>query len=144
MGARNFWPLPPYPTMPRLGIRQAFGPSCPSGDWYACSSGSYFVGCCNIDPCVLDCPPGNLNPASFNPAFYGQFPDQQCTEASRWYTCKDTNPPFMGCCNSNLCENNGCPQGDLTPGFLSGNPADACPFLSAGCPASPTASEPAS
>lgn len=48
----------------------------------------------------------------------------------------------MGCCKSNLCLQNGCPIGDLTPGFL--NPAIACFFQPAGCPASPTASEPAS
>jgi hypothetical protein len=131
--------------MPYLGIRQAFfGPYCPSGgDWYACSSGSNFVGCCRIDPCVADCPIGDLEPASFDPAFYGKFPDQQCPKGSQWYTCADATPAFMGCCKSNPCES-GCPIGDLTPGFLSSNPADACAFQPAECSASPTTSEPAS
>jgi len=129
--------------MPHLGIRQAFGPYCPSGgNWYACSSGSLFVGCCRINPCVADCPAGDLEPASFDPAFYGQFPDAECV-AGQWYTCSGTTPPFMGCCKSNPCQN-GCPTGDLTPGFLGGNPAIACFFQPAGCPTSPTTSAPAS
>ena len=111
--------------------RQAFGPYCPSGgDWYSCGYGSHFVGCCRSQPCVHDCPAGNLEPASFDTSYYGQFPDQQCS-AGQWYTCNFTTPAFMGCCKSNPCQN-GCPTGDLTSGFLSSNPAVAAAFSPSG------------
>ena len=109
--------------------RQAFGPSCPSGGtWYACASGSKFVGCCNSEPCSHGCPAGNLEPASFDPKYYGQFSDQQCSSGS-WYTCTGTSPPFLGCCKSNPCKS-GCPITDLAAGFLSSNPNEAAGFLS--------------
>ena len=112
--------------------RQSFNPSCPSGGtWYACSSGSNFVGCCNSEPCSNGCPDGNLEPASFDPNYYGQFSDQQCSSGSRWYTCSKTSPPFLGCCKSNPCIS-GCPVGDVTAGFLSSNPKLAAPFLPSG------------
>lgn len=111
--------------------RQFFGPSCPSGGkFYACNQGSNFVGCCNVEPCGQGCADGSLEPASFNIAFHGQFPDQQCPRGSRWYTCTATTPPFMGCCKSNPCAQHGCPVGDLTAGFLDSNPNNAAPFLS--------------
>ena len=103
--------------------RQAFSPSCPSGGtFYACQSGTNFVGCCNSEASSNGCSDGNLEPASFNTAYYGQFKDQECPTGSRWYTCTGTKPPFMGCCKSNPCSNDGCPAGDLTAGFLSSNP----------------------
>ncbi|OCK92398.1 uncharacterized protein K441DRAFT_570129, partial [Cenococcum geophilum 1.58] len=74
--------------------RQAFRPSCPSGgNWYSCGYGSRFVGCCKSQPCVNNCPAGNLEPASFDPSYYGKFPDQECSAGS-WYTCTGTTPPF--------------------------------------------------
>ena len=112
--------------------RQDFRPSCPSGGtWYACGSGSNFVGCCNSFPCDLGCPDGNLEPASFDPAFYGQFPDQDCPTGSTWHTCAATTPPFMGCCKSDPCTD-GCPQGDITAGFLSSNKEIAAAFNPSG------------
>ena len=109
--------------------RQSFNPSCPrGGTWYACASGSNFVGCCNSEPCGNGCPDGNLAPASFDPNYYGQFPDQQCSSGSRWYTCLKTSPPFLGCCKSNPCAS-GCPAGDVTAAFLSSNPKLAASFL---------------
>ena len=112
--------------------RQDFSPSCPlGGRWYACSSGSNFVGCCNSSPCDHGCSDGNLEPASFDTAFYGQIPDQECSAGSRWYTCAATIPPFMGCCRSNPCTN-GCPSGDVTAGFLSSNPKIAAAFSPSG------------
>ena len=114
--------------MTHLYLRQAFQPSCPSGgNWYACGSGSNFVGCCTSEPCANSCPDGNLEPASFNSSYYGQFPDQQCPTGSRWYSCAYTDPPFLGCCKSSPCAG-GCPVGDLTAGFLSSNPAVAGAF----------------
>lgn len=118
--------------MSLLFRRQEFSPSCPSGgDWYACETGSKFVGCCNSSPCVNGCPDGNLAPASFDPAFYGKFNDQECPKGSRWYSCAYTNPPFLGCCKSVACgAETGCPVGDLTAGFLSSNPYIAEGYLS--------------
>ena len=114
--------------MPNIFLRQDFSPSCPSGgNWYACGTGSSFVGCCNSEPCDNGCPDGNLEPASFNPAWFGKFPDQECPTGSLWYTCQDTNPPFMGCCKSSPC-GTGCLAGNLTAGFLSSNPALAAKF----------------
>lgn len=115
----------------QLHRRQAFQPSCPSGgDFYACQSSENFVGCCASQACDDGCPDGNLEPASFDPSFEGQFHDQQCPTGSRWYTCSSTQPPFMGCCKSNPC-NDGCAEGDLTAGFLSSNPKEAADFLPA-------------
>jgi len=119
--------------MPPNHKRQVFGPYCPSGgDWYSCGYGSRFVGCCKSQPCVNDCPAGNLEPASFDPSYYDKFPDQQCPKGSLWYTCTNTKPAFMGCCKSNPCQQNGCPTEDLTPGFLSSNPAVAASFSPSG------------
>ena len=112
--------------MSRLHLRQAFQPSCPAeSNWYACGSGSLFVGCCTSDPCANSCPDDNLRPASFNSKFYGSIPNEQCPPGSLWYTCAATNPPFLGCCKSSPCDD-GCPAGNLTAGFL--NLASAAPF----------------
>ena len=129
--------------MTRIHKRQNINPSCPKGGkFYACESGTNFVGCCNAEPCQRGCSDGNLVLTSFNPAAYGTFPDQQCPQGSRWYTCAYTEPPFMGCCKSNPC-GKGCPEGDLTAGFLDSNPRVAAPFLSSNN-ATSTASEPSS
>ncbi|MCJ1239828.1 hypothetical protein MMC14_007826 [Varicellaria rhodocarpa] len=114
--------------MSDIFIRQDFSPSCPSGGtWYACGTGSTFLGCCNSEPCVNGCPAGNLEPASFNSSWYGNFSDQQCPTGSQWYTCEFTKPPFMGCCKSSPCTD-GCPTGDLTAAFLDSNPELAGQF----------------
>lgn len=118
---RDLWP------------RQSFDPSCPSGgSWYACTTGSRFVGCCtgSIDPCneKTSCPQKNLKPASFDISEYGTFPDQTCDADSNWYTCTGTNPAFMGCCKSNPCSS-GCPTNDLTAASLSVDDAVASAFI---------------
>ncbi|KAI4722802.1 hypothetical protein E4T48_00823 [Aureobasidium sp. EXF-10727] len=118
---RDLWP------------RQSFDPSCPSGgSWYACTTGSKFVGCCtgSIDPCneKTSCPHQNLKPASFDVAEYGTFPDQTCDADSKWFTCAGTDPAFMGCCKSNPCES-GCPTKDLTAANLSLDEATASAFI---------------
>ena len=119
--------------------RQSFSPSCPSGgNWYACASGSNFVGCCASEPCSNGCSAGNLAPASFDPNYYGKFPDQQCPKGSNWYSCQQTSPPFLGCCKSNACDA-GCPSGDLTAAFLDSNPKVAAPFLPSGAASSASA-----
>ena len=107
--------------------------SCPSGgSFYACASGSKFVGCCDTNPCGANgCPAGLLQPASFDATQYGQFSDQQCN-AGLFYTCiyaTQNNATFMGCCQSNACSNGQCAAGDLAGAFLSNNPDNAAPFL---------------
>ncbi|KAF2088292.1 hypothetical protein K490DRAFT_39912 [Saccharata proteae CBS 121410] len=106
-----------------LRARQDFSPSCPNGgSWYSCGYGSRFVGCCRSEACANNCPAGNLEAASFDPSFYGQFPDQNCGNGE-WYSCNATVPPFLGCCTSNACNTaSGCPSEDLGDGFLSNNP----------------------
>lgn len=118
-----------------LWSRQSFDPSCPSGGfWYACTTGSRFVGCCSgsVDPCdeTTSCPQKNLRPASFVIAAYGTFSDQICGADSNWYTCAGTNPAFMGCCKSNPCSS-GCPTKDLTAASLSLDEATASAFITA-------------
>ncbi|KAF2101712.1 hypothetical protein NA57DRAFT_73149 [Rhizodiscina lignyota] len=109
-----------------------FQPSCPSGgQWYVCDSDtSKFVGCCATDPCHSKngCPAGNLKPASFDAQYEGQFHDQQCS-AGRFWTCATTDPPFLGCCESNPCQPDNCPSGNLTAAFLSNDPDAAADFL---------------
>jgi hypothetical protein len=113
-----------------LSQRQAFNPSCPSGGtWYACSNTSAypFLGCCagTSDPCSLGCFAGNLRPASFDPSKWGTFPDGLCPSTSRFYTCRDSTPPFLGCCKINPC-NAGCSGSDLDGAMLpAGSLAEA-------------------
>jgi len=108
---------------------QYIDPFCPQGgSWFACPSGSRFLGCCTSNPCQNGCLDGNLKPASFNGTDIGQFADQECV-AGQFYTCEKTNPPFLGCCKSNPCQAGQCPQTDLTAAFLSNDPAEAADFL---------------
>lgn len=109
-----------------------FNPTCPTGSkWYACGTGSKFVGCCATNPCSSDagCSAGNLRAASFDVAYYGTeaMPDQQCANAGvRWYSCTLTHPPFLGCCSVDPCANiTGCPQQNLVQGLLSSSVATA-------------------
>jgi hypothetical protein len=115
-----------------------FSPSCPlGGQFYVCdasTSRSKFVGCCTSDPCsetAFGCTAGALRPASFNASFYGTFADQECS-AGLFYTCADTEPPFLGCCKSNPCQQGGCPRDDLAGAFLSGDPGVAGDYLGTG------------
>ncbi|MCJ1457225.1 hypothetical protein MMC28_007592 [Mycoblastus sanguinarius] len=121
-----------------------FSPTCPdSSSFNVCSRGNGFLGCCSssdsseISPCEGTigedgCPGGTLEPASFDPAYYGDIQDQDCQTGS-WYTCKDTDPPFLGCCTSDPCSSSGCPEGNLTAAYLSSNPESAADFLQPSC-----------
>lgn len=117
--------------MSRHNRRTGFKVLCPNGgEYYACGSGSNFVGCCVLDPCSNGCGAGSLKPMSFEKDVYSEaFPDQECSSSSLWYTCAYTNSPFVGCCKSNTCVLGQCPVGDLTAGFLSGNGKLAAPYL---------------
>ncbi|KAI0013858.1 hypothetical protein F4779DRAFT_561628 [Xylariaceae sp. FL0662B] len=116
---------------------------CPSkGKFYVCDSAKIrFIGCCTIDPCADGsgrCPQASLAPASFSSDHYNSIPAQSCAapnNSSKWFTCK-TSQPFLGCCNSNPCQNGGCPTKDILPARLSDNPNDAQVFLSASQPSS--------
>lgn len=119
-------------------------PSCPSGGtWYACPRGAGFLGCCASNPCNNNgCPDGNLKPASFNGSDYGNFPDQECT-AGQFYTCANTKPPFLGCCQSeNPCDMGSCSQTNLAAAFLSKDADLAAPFLSESAGATSSATSP--
>lgn len=136
--------------MSRYDRRTDFKVLCTSGgEYYACGSGSGFVGCCETDPCTNGCGAGSLKSMSFDEHLYSEvFPDQECSSGSLWYTCAATNPPFMGCCKSNPCVQGQCPVQDLTAGFLTGNDKLAAPYLgnSSSLPskAAATASSPSS
>ncbi|KAL6712469.1 hypothetical protein ACN47E_000346 [Coniothyrium glycines] len=105
-----------------LGSRQSSIFRCPSGGtWWACASGTGFVGCCARDPCSITCAAGSLYPAGFDPAAYEKFPDATCGSSSRFYTCTAGNT-FLGCCKSNPCSSRGCPVGSLEPAFLASRP----------------------
>lgn len=41
------------------------------------------------------------------------------------YTCQNSSPPFMGCCKTNPCEKDGCPEGDVIAARLSDDPENA-------------------
>ncbi|OAL57014.1 hypothetical protein IQ07DRAFT_582281 [Pyrenochaeta sp. DS3sAY3a] len=95
---------------------------CPlGGKWYACSTGSKFVGCCTSDPCgSTGCVQGNVRSGGYNISHYGEWPDASCGAASDFYSCS-AGDTFWGCCKSNPCAATPaatCPQGDLVPAFL--------------------------
>lgn len=119
-------------TMPSPSVQDA-KPSCPKGgEWFVCTTGSRFVGCCTDtkDPCDGGCPSGSLRPASYNTTYEGDFADQKCSAGSLFYTCAKTNPPFLGCCKSNPCtsKSGNCPLNDLGAALLSDNATAAADF----------------
>ena len=105
---------------------------CPEGGtWYACPEKPHFVGCCSVDPCTnvdedstSPCP--KLSKAAFDPSIYDKFTPNTCIGSANasWYTCKFTNPPFLGCCLSDPCadpKQTGCSDDDLIPAAWSGS-----------------------
>lgn len=113
------------------------GLSCPDGgSFYICKEAkSRFIGCCTENPCTDgtgDCPQSALRYSSFNKDAYRDVPQESCAaphNESTWYTCTGISPPFMGCCASNPCANEGCPAKDLLAARLSDEPTNAAPFL---------------
>ncbi|KAI0146069.1 hypothetical protein F4776DRAFT_392182 [Hypoxylon sp. NC0597] len=116
--------------------RSDLGLSCPSkGKFYVCDSANIrFIGCCTIDPCADgsgNCPQNDLAAASFSSDHYDSIPKQNCAAPSndtQWFTCKSSQP-FLGCCDINPCQNDGCPTDQLLPATLSDNAQDAQVFL---------------
>ncbi|KAF3771374.1 hypothetical protein M406DRAFT_326759 [Cryphonectria parasitica EP155] len=107
---------------------------CPNGGhFYVCQGNTtQFLGCCTEDPCADgtgDCPQAALRNASYSSADYDSIPEQACVASSLWYTCAATNPPFMGCCEANPCQDGGCFGANLTAARLSDNVTDASPFM---------------
>jgi hypothetical protein len=97
--------------------------SCPAGGMFSIcsqSDSSRFIGCCeSLNPCNNGCSAGQIVPTSLNASFVGRVPDQDCPIEALFYQCNATTPPFWGCCKSNPCFSNGCPQLDLAPAILS-------------------------
>ena len=116
---------------------------CPDpASWYACTSGTSFLGCCLSDPCTRDgCPASDLMAAEMGNLPYGGFKDQSCNGVGSFYTC--TIPSFVGCCVSNPCQDGGCLQSDLLPAYWADGdysflPASALALAAASASASST------
>ncbi|MDI1486112.1 MAG: hypothetical protein OHK93_004302 [Ramalina farinacea] len=108
--------------------------NCPSGSSFtACNYGVRFLGCCSStistnDVCGSGCPSSSLQPLSFDKQYYTEVTDGQCDSSEgKWYSCPDLDPPFVGCCTTNACQN-GCPAGGLVPAKLSEDQAQQAPY----------------
>ncbi|KAF1911535.1 hypothetical protein BDU57DRAFT_560286 [Ampelomyces quisqualis] len=93
---------------------------CPAGGtWYACQTGTNYVGCCTEDPCQNGCFGDKLRPTGVSTKIYNKYPGGTCAGNTDFWTCL-SEPTFWGCCNANPCENNStCPVGKLEPTFMT-------------------------
>ena len=119
--------------------KDAFDLSCPDGGaLYVCEGlKTEFVGCCTVDACALQgsCPIEHVHPMSFSRDLYQELPPLECVDnASLWYTCKFTHPPFAGCCRSNPCADFFCPRENLTQSELTSDDSNRRLFLSSPLP----------
>lgn len=94
-----------------------------------------FIRCCAADPCKVGggCDQTtNLGSTSFDPEIWNRFPEQQCIEADgKWYECREREPgKFVGCCSSNPCAPEGCPQPNLPQARLADDPERKAAFIS--------------
>jgi hypothetical protein len=97
-------------TCPRDGSR-----------WYACDSGSRFVGCCKLDPCKHGCDKNYIGAASFSASSFEQIPEAGCPVAASFYMCSKLSASissYWGCCKSMACGGFGCPVGDVSPAYV--------------------------
>jgi hypothetical protein len=97
-------------TCPRDGSR-----------WYACDSGSRFVGCCKLDPCKHGCDKDYIGAASFSANSFEQIPDAACPVAASFFMCSKSLASvssYWGCCKSIPCGGSGCPVGDVSPAYM--------------------------
>lgn len=127
---------PRRPTKVAMSLASGSGISCPNGgSFYVCQGNStQFLGCCTEDPCADgagSCPDSALRNTSYSSSLYDSIPPQTCVDTGLWYTCAETNPPFMGCCLTNPCLLGSCSGGNLTAARLSDNTTDASPFETA-------------
>lgn len=87
-----------------------------------------------MNPCAEGsglCPPSNLRASSFDAGKYAKIPAQSCADPRMekvWYTCRDNDPPFMGCCASVPC-GDGCPDDHLIMALLSTDEIKRMAFL---------------
>lgn len=126
-----------------MSLASGAGISCPNGgNFYVCQGNvTQFLGCCDVNPCSNgkgSCPDTSLHNISYSAAIYDLVPPQACVDDGLWYTCKETSPPFMGCCLTNPCQTGGCYGNNVTAARLSDNTTYASAFETA------TASDPAS
>lgn len=108
--------------------------TCPQGGrFYTCGDPFVeFFGCCNSSPCNSDhggiCDASDLRPTTFPPLNYKAIPPYGCyghgNDTSDWYVCADTRTPFVGCCASDPCQADGCPDGDLIMAKSRNSPDD--------------------
>jgi hypothetical protein len=109
-----------YPTIMESDLSNATV-TCPrdGSRWYACDSGSRFVGCCKLDPCKHGCDQDYVGAASFSKDIMGKFPDASCRKGT-FFSC--TNPStissYWGCCKSNPCNDHGCPVRDVEQAYM--------------------------
>ncbi|KAL6720914.1 hypothetical protein ACLMJK_000013 [Lecanora helva] len=111
---------------------------CPSNStFFACDYGTRFLGCClsthsSNEVCGIGCPPSSLTSLSFDKQYYNRVTEGSCgSSEGKWYTCPDSDPPFLGCCKSNPCQPGGCPYGGLVPATLSENQAQQAAYAPA-------------
>ncbi|KAK1778162.1 hypothetical protein QBC45DRAFT_170043 [Copromyces sp. CBS 386.78] len=108
-------------------VYRYFGFSCPrAGNFYICSDSPVeFFGCCSIDPCTEAaggfCPDDKVEYASFSADKWYEIPGQQCFRPNEgvWWACRQINTPFLGCCTTNPCAEEGCPLENIRPAILS-------------------------
>ncbi|KAH8708615.1 hypothetical protein GQ44DRAFT_776984 [Phaeosphaeriaceae sp. PMI808] len=93
---------------------------CPAGGtWYACQTGTNFIGCCTSDPCGTGCFGDRLRPVGVSTTIYNKYPGGTCGGNTPFWTCM-AGPTFWGCCNSDPCKNNStCSVGNLEPAFMT-------------------------
>lgn len=115
----------------RLGAKCIEG-----GSFYVCDDKPIrFIGCCTVDPCKTAtgvCPDDSLRNSTFDEFSYNMFKPQACVSEEpevRWFTCASIDVPFMGCCASHPCEENGCHSSNMSAARLSDNPEEAAIFL---------------
>lgn len=113
---------------------------CPlGGQYFDCTSGSWFVGCCNnSNACsATGCANQDVRPTALNSTLRLRQSTQDCPLGYLWYTCVDTHPPFAGCCGNDPC-NGGCSDeapvlnggtaGETSPALIPASPSDGSSF----------------
>ncbi|KAM0666237.1 hypothetical protein ACQRIU_004092 [Beauveria bassiana] len=128
--------------MPGAG---SFGIECPSGGKLYANNATAFLGCCSFDPATVAdglCTDAGIRPMAFDPDAYDKIPVQECAarSSSLWYSCKGTEPPFLGCCTQNPCIKGSCSKPNLRAAKLNSNERLANSFLGGVSAATPTPS----
>jgi hypothetical protein len=117
---------------------------CPrnGAQFYACATGTRFIGCCKLNPCEIGCSIEDISPTFIN-EIGTMLPDVSCGVASDFYTCsrdKYPNASYWGCCRSNPCyEASGCPVQDIKMAVMANN-GDFSAYLTLGFGNMPTSS----